>query len=169
MIIRMTKMAILPPRQVLLWNSGGWINSYKYELTYNMAQQIILHMDYEWNFGANQWDNMNKNEYFYTSSILTSEIASYWNYGINNWEYNAKSEYFYETMAVTKEIVYRWETNPSAVWVEESKYEYEYEPGSVWRYWSEQMKQIILGMKVLMVGIGNLSIRPTINMTIEII
>jgi hypothetical protein len=110
--------------------SGGWINSYKYELTYNAAQQIILHIDYEWNHGTNQWDNMNKNEYLYTSSILTSEIASYWNYGINNWEYYAKSEYFYETMAVTKEIVYRWETNPSAVWVEESKYEYEYELGS---------------------------------------
>ena len=111
--------------------SGGWINSYKYELTYNAAQQIILHIDYEWNHGTNQWENTNKNEYLYTSSILTSEIASYWNYGINNWEYYAKSEYFYETMAVTKEIVYRWETNPSAVWVEESKYEYEYELGSV--------------------------------------
>ena len=111
--------------------SGGWINSYKYELTYNTAQQIILHVDYEWNHGTNQWDNMHKNEYIYTTGVLSSETASYWNYGINDWEYYTKSEYFYETMAVTKEIVYRWETNPSGVWVEESKYEYEYEPGSV--------------------------------------
>jgi hypothetical protein len=115
------------------WNSniGSWVNSYKYELTYNMAQQIILHMGYEWNFGANQWGYMNKNEYFYTMGVLSSEIASYWNYGTNDWEYNSKSEYFYETMAVTKEILYRWETNPSGIWVEESKYEYDYELGSV--------------------------------------
>lgn len=113
------------------WN-GSWIKSYKYELTYNTAQQVILHIDYEWNHGTNQWEYMNKNEYFYINSILSSEIASYWSYNINDWQNNFKSEYFYETMAVTKEILYRWETNPSGVWVEESKYEYDYEPGSLY-------------------------------------
>lgn len=113
-----------------VWN-GSWVKSYKYELTYNTVQQIILLIDYEWNEGTSQWENLNKNECFYASGLLYSEIASYWNYVTNDWEYYSKSEYFYETMAVTKEILYRWETNPSGIWVEESKYEYDYELGSV--------------------------------------
>ena len=111
--------------------SGSWVNSYKYELTYNTAQQIILQVDYEWSYGSNQWENMNMDEYTYANGVLTSEIESYWNYGISDWEYNSKYEYFYENIAVTKEIVYQWETNPSGVWVEASKYEYGYEPGSL--------------------------------------
>ena len=112
------------------WNNG-WVQSYKYIIEYNTSKQITLQMHYEWNQGTNQWDYMNKNEFFYSSGLLSSEITSYWNYGTNDWEYNSKWEYFYEMMGVTEEILYRWETNPSGFWVKESKYEYQYGMGNL--------------------------------------
>lgn len=104
-----------------------WVNTYKYELTYDTYEtSVILEIGSEWINGA--WTNMNMVDYLYDGR-LSSKIFSNW-ISVNNawtWVNNSKWEYFYDGMPKVEEIVYRWEAGTTDDWIEEYKYEYEWE------------------------------------------
>ncbi len=112
--------------------SSQWINTYKYEVTYDSFGILVtLETGYEWNIGLNQWEYMNKIQYI-NPPLVSEIITSYWNYGTSEWEYNSRSEFSYgdfHPIVPDYEIQYRWETNSTDYWIEENKTEFEYDFG----------------------------------------
>lgn len=116
--------------QEFSWDSysNQWVNTYKYELTYDDPNEtlVMLEEGFEWNPGMNDWTNMYKDEFYYDSGSLSYEINSLWDYGLGQWYPNSKWEYFYNGVNLTQEIQYMWEADPTNDWINESKFEYEY-------------------------------------------
>ncbi len=100
-------------------SNGVWVNTYKYVLTYDTSQNLILDMGYQWY--SNQWNNLYKDEYFYTNNILSSEINSLWN--SVDWEYGSQSLYTFNSGNLILKISQNYENN---AWVNVNKNDYTY-------------------------------------------
>ena len=119
------------------WDTMGskWVNTYKYEITYNDPYQIFIikEVGYEWSAG--DWMNLYMDEYFYTDGLMTSKINSLWNQGNDRWYFNSKWEYSrgdFHPWVPDFEILYRRDIN-NIEWVYEIKIENE------WIHWGSPL------------------------------
>jgi hypothetical protein len=108
------------------WSQNQYVNSYKDELTYNMSNNLTLEYNYYWNWGSSQWDLNSKWDYAYnTSNNLISEISSLWDG--SQWVGSNLSEYTYSSGGhLTVEIFSMWNINTNS-WGFYYKDEYQYD------------------------------------------
>jgi len=106
-------------------NTNEWLNSSKYEYTYDERGNLIY---YYWYWYAEQWEGYYKSEYAYderNNRILETDY--YWNSETEQWERDFKYEYTYDERGnLILVAAYQWNSDTEQ-WKVSDKYEYTYD------------------------------------------
>jgi len=102
-----------------------WFEYLKYE--YDVNENIILEIEYEWDETTDQRIYDRKHEYTYDAGgNTTSTIYCYWSVQNNRWMFSERSEYFYDTNGnLIEEIIYKGDETHS-LWIYDNKLEHFY-------------------------------------------
>ncbi len=113
-------------------SENKWVNSTMYTFTYDTSETVLaLEVMSVWY--ADNWLNIDQDEYFYNNEKISSKISSALNYSNGLMEQKSKWDYFWDSPFV--EIEYYYDADEDE-WVNEYKYVYDY------KTWSGSLIQV---------------------------
>ncbi len=131
------------------WNSetSQWVNSSKYEYTYDANGNPTVEIYSYWNSETSQWENSDKYEDTYDANgNLTVLIYSYWNSGTSQWVNSDLEEYTYDANGNPTVRIYSGWNSETSQWVNPSKAEYTYDANGnptveIYSLWNSETSQ----------------------------
>jgi len=102
------------------WQSGAWVNSYRYTYTYDSQSNQTLDMEESWqnNAWVISYGYKNINAYDGNNN-MTEDLSQDWNTSTLAWENSYKTDMTYSGNLMTEETDYVWQNN---AWASSDKY-----------------------------------------------